>query len=43
MSSNNISFQVHDMIDDIVHANTLGTDFPSENNIRIYSLIRQSS
>lgn len=41
MSSNNISFQVHDMIDDIVQANTIGTDFPSENNITIYSLIRQ--
>ena len=41
MSSNNISFQVHDMIDNIVQANTVGTDFPTENNITIYSLIRQ--
>ena len=41
MPTNNISFQVHNMIDDIVQANTFGTDFPIENNITIYSLIRQ--
>lgn len=40
-SSNNISFQVHNVIDDIVQANSVGTDFPTENNITIYSLIRQ--
>jgi hypothetical protein len=41
MSSSEISFEIHDMIDDIVQANSLGTDFPTENNIHVYMLIRQ--
>ena len=41
MSSNEISFEIHDMIDDIVQANSVGTDFPTENNIHVYMLIRQ--
>ena len=41
MSSNEISFEIHDMIDNIVHANPVGTDFPTANNIYIYTLIRQ--
>jgi len=41
MSNNEISFEIHDIIDDIVQANPVGTDFPTVNNINMYMIITQ--